>query len=138
MNASAIDTSPSTVSWRGSESPKGFFRFLRAHPAYFHRVFAKWLREAGFEVRWVRKRANKDVWNVYLLRGSVPPGCEAETARQVISTTLRRSGVECPMKEIEIAVIGNRVGAAFIFEKGMPGSLSCCKGAGQWCAEEWP
>jgi hypothetical protein len=138
MSASAIDPSPSALSWCGSESPKGFFRFLRAHHAYFHRAFAKWLHEAGFEVRWVRKRMNHHVWNLYLMSGTVLPGCERDTARQVIAETLNRYGVECPEKEIEVSVIENRVGAAFIFKKGIPGSLSFCKGAEQWCADEWP
>ena len=111
MNTSAIDPSLSTLTWRGPESPKGFFRFLRADRAHFHNVLAKWLWEAGFEIRWIRKRMNHDVWNMHLLRGTVTPGCEEQKVRQVISTTLQRCGGDCRKKEIEVSVIGNRVGA---------------------------
>ena len=45
--------------------------------------------QPGFQVRYVRKRTNYHVWNLYLLRGSVAPGTEAEAARQVMSLTLR-------------------------------------------------
>jgi hypothetical protein len=79
MDASTIDTSHNTIAWRGPESPKAFFRLLRADYSYFHRAFAKWLSQAGFEVRWVRKRMNHHVWNLHLLRGNVLAGCEAQT-----------------------------------------------------------
>jgi hypothetical protein len=48
-------------------------------------MIARGLHEAGFQVRYVRKRANHHVWNLYLLRGSVSPGTEAKAARQVMS-----------------------------------------------------
>jgi hypothetical protein len=124
--------------WRGPESPKAFFQFLRADCAYFHRVFAKWLSDSGFEIRWITKRVNFHVWNLHLLRGTVLPGCEEETARQVISTTLRRCGCGCRKKEIEVSVIGNRVGAAFIFPEGHTGSLVFSRRRASWCADDWP
>jgi len=142
MNASTVDTEQPfediVPKWHGPESPKAFFQFLRADRAYFHRVFAKWLRDAGFEIRWVRKRMNHHVWNLHLLRGTVLPGCEEETARQVVSTTLQRCGNDCRKKEIEVSVIGNRVGAAFIFPKGTTGSLIFSKQRASWCADDWP
>ena len=58
--------------WHGSESPKAFFEFLRADRARFHSIFSKWLRQAGFEIRWITKRMNHRVWNLHLLRGTVP------------------------------------------------------------------
>jgi hypothetical protein len=127
-----------TAQWRGPESPKAFFRGLRSAPSYFHEMIARGLHEAGFQVRYVRKRANHQVWNLYLLRGSVPPGTEAEAARQVMSVTLRRCGVECLKKEIEIAVIGNSLGATFLFQDGAPGTLAFTKGQESWCADAWP
>lgn len=127
-----------TARWRGPESPKAFFRGLRSAPSYFHEIIARWLHEAGFQVRYVRKRANHQVWNLYLLRGGVPPGTEAEAARQTLSVTLKRCGIECPKKEIEITVIGKTVGAAFIFQDGAPGTLVFTQGRELWCADAWP
>jgi hypothetical protein len=127
-----------TAQWRGPESPKAFFRCLRSAPSYYHEMIARGLHETGFQVRYVRKRANHQVWNLYLLRGGVSPGTEAEAARQTLSVTLRRCGVECPKKEIEITVIGNTVGASFIFQDGAPGTLVLTKGRESWCADAWP
>jgi hypothetical protein len=120
------------------ESPKLFFRLLRADLAYFHRVFAKWVGQSGFEIRWIVKRANHDLWNLHLLRGAVRPGCEEATARQIINSTLQRCGGGCRKKDIEISVIGNRIGAAFIFSKGHAGSLAFSRQRELWCADEWP
>jgi len=127
-----------TTQWHGPESPKAFFQFLHADCAYFHRVFSKWLRQAGFEIRWIRKRMHHEVWELHLMRGSVYPGWEAETAREAICDTLRRCGAPCRKKEVEISVIGNRIGAAFIFAQGTPGSLAFSRGRESWCADEWP
>ena len=89
MSAAALDAERPcgaiTAQWRGPESPKAFFRCLRSAPSYFHEMIARGLHEAGFQVRYVRKRANHHVWNLYLLRGSVSPGTEAKAARQVMS-----------------------------------------------------
>ena len=63
---------------------------------------------------------------------------EVEAAREVIQATLDRFGVDCRKREIEVSVIGNRVGAAFIFERGTPGSLLFSKGRDSWCADAWP
>jgi hypothetical protein len=142
MSASTIDSEQLLASivpeWHGPESPHGFFRFLRADRAYFHRAFVKWLCAAGFEMRRITKRANHHIWNLHLLRGTVRPGCEDEAARQVISTTLQRCGCDCPEKEIEVSVIGNRVGAAFIFPEGNAGSLVFSRQRASWCADDWP
>ena len=123
--------------WRGPESPKAFFAHLRAHPAHFHRIFAKWLCEAGFEIRWLKKQANR-VWNMYLMRGSVFPGWETETAKEVITTTMKRCGVDYPKREIEVSVIGITVGVAFVFHSGTPGTLAFRRGREFWCADACP
>jgi hypothetical protein len=124
--------------WHGAESPHAFFQFLRADRAYFHRAFLKGLAGAGFETRRITRRSAHHVWNLHLLRGTVRPGFEDETARQVISTTLQRCGCGCREKEIEVAVIGNRVGVAFIFAEGHTGSLIFSKQRESWCADNWP
>jgi hypothetical protein len=133
-----VRNQPEAVEWRGEESPKGFFDFLRSHPARFHRVFSKWLGEAGFEPRWLCKRANHNIWNIHLLRGSVAPGEEIDTAVDIICAALRHCGVDCRKNDIEVSAIGNRLGASFIFEQGTPGSLVFTKGREAWCADEWP
>ena len=142
MNASILDPERGrgfiTAQWQGPESPTGFFQFLRADWAYFHRVFSKWLQQAGFEIRWIRRRTNHDLWQLYLMRGTVIPGLEAQTARDTICATLKRCGADCRPRDIEVAVIGNRVGAAFIFDSGTPGSLVYSRGREAWCADEWP
>ena len=123
--------------WRGPESPKAFFARLRADPAHFHRIFSRWLLEAGFEIRWLKKRANH-MWNSYLLCGSVFPGWEVGTAKEVIRTTLKRCGVDYPKTEIEASVIGKTVGVAFIFRSGTPGTLAFRRGRELWCADFGP
>lgn len=127
-----------TTEWHEPESPKAFFRLLRQNHAYYHRVFEKWLRQAGFEVRWIRKRVYHEVWNLHLLRGGVNPGDEAEATREVICDTVKRCGVKCSKRDVEVSVIGNRVGVAFIFNLGTPGSLSFSMGRESWCADAWP
>jgi hypothetical protein len=142
MSESTIDSEELLATivpqWHGPESPHAFFQFLRADRAYFHRALVKWLGAAGFEIRRVTKRMNHHVWNLHLMRGTVRSGCEHETARQVISTTLQRCGCGCRGKEIEVSVIGNRIGAAFIFTEGNAGSLVFSKQRASWCADEWP
>ena len=120
------------------ESPKGFFRFLRSDRAYFHRLFATRLGLAGFGITGVKKRAHHDIWNARLLRGSVAPGAEVQTAKGVISAAMKHCGVNYPKREVEVAVIGNRITCAFEFHKGVPGSLVFTKGRQSWSAEEWP
>lgn len=124
--------------WRGPEDPKAFFAFLNAHPARFHRVFGKWLSGAGFQPRWICRRVNHGVWNVHLLRGTVAPGEEIDTAVDILSAALRHCGSDHRRHDIEVTAIGNRLGAAFIFEQGTPGSLVFTKGREAWCADEWP
>lgn len=120
------------------ETPKGFFKLLQADHRHFHRIFAYRLGAAGFNVRRVRKRANRGVWETDLRRGSVPPGKEQEAMRRVICETLSSFGSEYPERDLDVYARGDRVTAAFIFEKGTVGSLSYFKGAEQWCAEPWP
>ncbi len=124
--------------WHGAENPKAFFAFLRADPGYSHRVISKWLRQRGFETRWVRRRVHFGVWNLHLIRGTVVPGTEDHAVRQTVRETLKRFGVDCPLNEVEVSVIGSRIGAAFIFHGGTPGSLVVSKGRENWCADEWP
>jgi hypothetical protein len=142
MNASTTDSEQLLAAivpqWHGPESPHAFFQFLRADRAYFHRALSKMLGSVGFETRRITKRSQHHVWNLHLLSGTVRPGCEEETARQVISTTLQRCGWDCREKDIEVAVIGNRVGAAFIFAEGHTGSLIFSKQRASWCADDWP
>lgn len=120
------------------ETPKRFFELLRADYRRFHRVFAERLGTAGFEVRRIRKRANKGIWEVHMRRGSVPPGTEQQMMRRVICGVLASFGVKCPLRDVDFYVRGDRMSAAFIFDKGTVGSLSYFRGEEQWCAVPWP
>lgn len=124
---------------RGVEDPKAFFVWLRSDPAYFHRVLAKWVvADTGWKIRWILKRKHFNVWNLHLLRHDVTPGTEAEAARNAVYSALQRCGDPCPKRDIEVSLIGGRVGVAFIFEKGVPGSLRFTEGRGIWSDEQWP
>lgn len=120
------------------ETPKGFFKLLCEDYRRFHRVFAERLSSAGFQVRRIRKRANKGVWEVYMRRGSVPPGTEQEIMRRVICRALSSFGVKCPVRDVDYSLRGDRMTAAFLFNRGAIGTLSFFKGEEKWCAEPWP
>ena len=120
------------------ETPKGFFKLLSADYRRFHRVFAERLGAAGFEVRWIRKRANKGIWEVHMLRGKVLPGTEQQIMRRVICGALASFGVKCPLRDVDFYVRGDRMSVAFFFDNGEIGSLSYFKGEEKWCSEPWP
>ena len=120
------------------ESPKTFFRLLQSDHRRVHRLLAKRLNEAGFEVRRITKRANKDVWNVHMRRGSAPPGRDQQLMREAIRGVLASFDVKCSLRDLDVSLRGDRRTAAFIFDKGTIGSLSYFKGAEQWCADPWP
>jgi len=128
-----LGTSP-----RGENPKFFFFKVLKNDPKRFFRLFASTLESAGFQPVWVRKRAHHNVWNVCLRRDRILPGTEAETAADVVSTAIRRSGAECLEREVEVSVIGDRVGLSFIFEQGVPGTLVFRQGKECWCDDPMP
>ena len=121
---------------RQRECHKMFFRILRERAWYYHQLLAKHMAEVGFVVRRVVRQPNHaNVWGVYLRRGTVLPGEEADTVKGAVSALLGRLGVKCPRKEVEALTKGDRVEAFFIYTPGTPGSLSFYQGREEWLPE---
>jgi hypothetical protein len=121
---------------RPRECPKMFFRILRERAWYHHQLLAKHMAEVGFVVRRVVRQPNHaNVWSLYLRRGTVLPGEEADTVKRAVSALLGRLGVKCPRKEVEALTKGDRVEAFFIYTPGTPGSLSFYQGREEWLPE---
>jgi hypothetical protein len=121
---------------RQPESPKRFFQILQERARYHHQLLAKHMAEAGFVVRRVVRQPNHaNVWGLYLQRGTVLPGQEADTVKRTVSALLGRLGVECARKEVEALTKDDRVEAFFIYAPGTPGSLSFYQGREEWLPE---
>jgi hypothetical protein len=121
---------------RQRECPKMFFRILRERAGYHHQLLAKHMAEVGFVVRRVVRQPNHaNVWGLYLRRGTVLPGEEADTVKRTVSALLGRLGVKCPRKEVDALTKGDRVEAFFIYAPGSPGSLSFYQGREEWLPE---
>ena len=113
-----------------------FFRILRERAWYHHQLLAKHMAEVGFVVRRVVRQANHaSVWGLYLQRGTVLPGEEADTVKRTVSALLGRLGVKCPRKEVEALTKGDSVEAFFIYPPGTPGSLTLYRGREEWLPE---
>jgi hypothetical protein len=129
MEESAIRTT------RQPESPKRFFQVLRERAWYHHQLLAKGVTEAGFLVRRIVRHSVHPVWGLYLRRGTVLPGQEADTVKRTVSAVLGGLGVNCPRKEVEALTKGDRVEAFFIYPVGTPGSLTFYHGREEWLPE---
>ena len=89
---------------------------------FYHCLLANHLKRAGFEVRQVEREDNHaDVWVLRLRRGRVPVGHEIEWTKKQVCLFLRRLGLRYPSKEVVVMVQGERIKAAFNWEKGGPG-----------------
>jgi len=93
------------------------------------------MAEAGFEVRRVVRQPVHPVWGLYLRRGALEPGQEADTVRRAVSSTLGDLCVKCPPREVEALTKGDRIEAFFLFPPGTPGSLSFFQGREEWMPE---
>ena len=92
---------------------------------FFHVQLAKHLARAGFEVRHVERENNHaEVWVLKLRRGQVSAGQEIEWTKRTVLVFLRRYGVRYPKREVVVMVQGDRIKAAFNWERGGPGWLS--------------
>jgi hypothetical protein len=120
------------------ETPKGFFRLLQADHRRFHKIFADHLQGAGFDVRRVRRREFRNVWEVYVRRGNVPADKDQQTMCEVICAALRSLGLRCALRDVDLYQRGDRLNAAFFCHKGGIGTLSIVKGEEKWSAEPWP
>jgi hypothetical protein len=120
------------------ESPKGFFKLLRADPRRVHRLIAKRLADSGFEVRRIRKRAHHGLWEAHVRRGNVSPGVELEKMRLAVCGVLGSFGVICRSRDVELCSRGDQLSAAFLFNRGEIGSMTFSKGQEKWSSERWP
>ena len=133
----ASQTAEAAAPAREPESPKRFFlEVLRARALDHHRAFTTSLATAGFEVRRVVRQAHHaHVWGLYLKRGAVMPGIEAELVRSAVCAVAKESGVKLAAREIDVLTKSDRVEAFFIYEPGVPGSLSLYRGQEEWVPE---
>jgi len=141
----ALQTAEAAAPAREPEAPKRFFKILRARALDHHKAFTRSLAGAGFEVRRVVRQANHaHVWGLYLKRGSVTPGLEAQSVRRTVCDLVKESGIRLPLREIDVLTRGDRVEAHFIFQPGLPGVLGYYRGREEWMplltepAEELP
>jgi hypothetical protein len=92
---------------------------------FYHAQLAKHLARAGFEVRHIERENNHaEVWVLKLRRGQVPAGQEIEWTKRTVLLFLKRYGVRYPIREVVVMVQGDRIKAAFNWERGGPGWLS--------------
>lgn len=72
----------------------------------------------------MEQEANQaDVWVLRLRRGQVPVGREVGWVQKQICLFLKRHGLRYPKKEVVVMVQGDRITAAFNWERGEPGWL---------------
>jgi hypothetical protein len=92
---------------------------------FYHVQLANHLARAGFEVRQVERENNHaEVWVLKLRRGQVSAGQEIERTKRTVLVFLKRYGVRYPKREVVVMVQGDRITAAFNWERGEPGWLS--------------
>jgi hypothetical protein len=119
--------SPQPEPNRSANPPDPLKKFLAKRELdglYHHCRLARFLTEAGFDIRRIERKDNHaDVWNVHMRRGFVPWGEEVETAKTYVRTFLRRQGVRYPRHEIDVMLRGERLVVAFIWKAGTPGTL---------------
>jgi len=104
---------------------RAFLAERRMGGMFYHVQLAKHLARAGFEVRQVERENNHaDVWILKLRRGLVSAGREIEWTKRTVIVFLKRYGVGYPKKEVVVMVQGDRITAAFNWERGGPGWLT--------------
>jgi hypothetical protein len=92
---------------------------------FFHVQLAKHLARAGFEVRQVEREDNHaEVWVLKLRRGQVTAGQEIDWTKRTVLVFLKRYGLRYPRREVVVMVEGDRITAAFNWERGEPGWLT--------------
>jgi hypothetical protein len=104
---------------------RAFLAKRRMGGMFFHVQLAKHLSRAGFEVRHVERENNHaDVWILKLRRGQVSAGQEIAWTKKTVLVFLKRHGLRYPRREVVVMVQGDRIKAAFNWERGEPGWLS--------------
>ena len=103
---------------------RAFLAERRMGGMFYHVQLAKHLARAGFEVRHVERENNHaEVWVLKLRRGLVSAGQEIEWTKRTLLVFLKRYGVRYPSREVVVMVQGDRITAAFNWERGGPGWL---------------
>jgi hypothetical protein len=83
------------------------------------------LARAGFEVRQIERENNHaDVWVLQARRSQVTAGREIEWVQKQVCLFLKRHGLRYPRREVVVMVQGDRIKAAFNWERGEPGWLT--------------
>ena len=104
---------------------RAFLEERRMGGMFFHVQLAKHLARAGFEVRQVERENNHaEVWVLKLRRGQVPTGQEIDRTKRTVLVFLKRHGLRYPKNEVVVMVQGDRITAAFNWERGGHGWLS--------------
>ena len=111
---------------------KAFMVERRIGGLFFHVQLAKHLARAGFEVSQIEREDNHaEVWVLMVRRGRVPAGQEIDWTKKTVLVFLKRHGLRYPKKEVVVMVQGDRIKAAFNWERGNPGWLSFQKSKGR-------
>ena len=104
---------------------KAFLAERRMGGLFYHCQLAKHLARAGFEIRQVERENNHaDVWVLKVRRGQVTAGQEIDWTKRTVLAFLKRYGLRYPRREVVVMVQGDRVKAAFNWDRGQPGCLS--------------
>ena len=102
---------------------------------FFHVQLAKHLARAGFEVRHIEREDNHaEVWVLKVRRGQVPVGQEIDWTKRTVMVFLKRYGLRYPRREVVVRVEGDRITAAFNWERGGPGWLIYTKVKTERCS----
>jgi hypothetical protein len=117
------------------ESPKRFFQVLREQQCYVHKLLGKWLTQAGFQVKTIRRMDVHPVWEVRLGRGCVAQGYEVRAAFETICAVLSDHAVKHPEREVDVYARDERVQALFIFDQGTAGTLAVSGDNEKWFPE---
>ena len=92
---------------------------------FYHSQLAKHLARSGLEVHQIDRQDNHaHVWVLKVRRGQVRKGEEVRWVQKQVCLFLKRYGLRYPKKEVVVMVQGNRIKAAFNWERGEPGWLS--------------
>jgi hypothetical protein len=92
---------------------------------FYQSQLAKHLARSGLEVHQIERQDNHaHVWVLKVRRGRVPVGQEIDWTKRTVLVLLKRHGLRYPSREIAVMVQGNRIKAAFNWDRGEPGWLS--------------
>ena len=103
---------------------RAFLSKRRIGGLFFHCQLCTHLARVGFGVIQIDKHDYADVWVLKLQRGHVPVGREIAWTQQQVCLFLKRYGLRYPRKEVVVMVQGDRIKAAFNWDRGRPGGIT--------------